>query len=189
MWLPVPRHVFGLEEFEQPVMPAFSTYARLFHPTEWRSRIGDEAAIQTDHPRLECFGDSHSLPDISREDIRDETMIDIVRTAQHFPLVRERHDWCHWPEDLFLEHRIVDRHAGKNGGLETERRHCHCFPTTQHLGAATNRTVNEFANSLLLGLRYERTEGCMWGETVAEDEGGHACDELRGEFKIGRAHV
>ena len=54
---PVGRDVLGLEEFQQPVVATLATQSAVLHAAERSGRVRDEAAVQTDHARLQRLGD------------------------------------------------------------------------------------------------------------------------------------
>src|SRR5437879_12904836 len=77
-WLPVRRDVLGFEELQQPLVRAFAADAALLDPTEGRRRVGDEAAVEPDHPRLDRLRNAKALRQISRVDIGGETAFGLV---------------------------------------------------------------------------------------------------------------
>src|SRR5205823_2107394 len=113
--LPVRGDVLGLEELQQPLVGAFAADAALLDPTEGSRGVGDEAAVESDHSRLDRLGNPKALRQISRVDVGGETAVGLVRVLDRLIDVPERHHRRDRPENLFLEDVLFRRDVAQHG--------------------------------------------------------------------------
>src|SRR5438270_13660495 len=80
-FLPVRRDVLGLEKLQQSLVAAFASDTALLDPAERCGRVGDEAAVQADHARLDRLGDCEALGQVARVYIGRQSTIRPVRNG------------------------------------------------------------------------------------------------------------
>src|SRR5262245_16298129 len=110
---PIHRYVLRLQELHQPLMRAFAADAGLLHATERRRRIGDEAAIEPDHAKVELFGDAHAAAQVLGVEIGDQAIFSVIGAADDLVLGLEGLQRRDRPEDLLVQHRSEERRVGK----------------------------------------------------------------------------
>ena len=155
--LPVGGDVLRLGKLQQPVVGTLAADAGLLHPAERRGRVGDQAAIQPDHARLERFGDPQPAAQVARVDVGHQAELRRVRPPDRVRLVGEPHHRRYRAEDLGVQDRGLRGHPVEQRRLVEEAAPVRLAAPGHHRGAvgdvapSTSSATLDLVSSLTSG--------------------------------------
>src|SRR5580704_7677300 len=136
--LPVHGDVLGLGVLQQTFVRALATQARLLHAAERRGRVGDDAAVDADHARLQRLRDPQRAPQVAAVQVRHQPVLGVVRHRDRLVLVGEPDDGCDRSENLLAEDAGPGRDAVEHGRLVVIPDPVRGVSAGQYLGAVAS---------------------------------------------------
>jgi len=114
----VDGEVFDGEVFLDAFEASFATVPGLLDATEGCRGVGDEPAVDPDHPDIQCFRDACGSRGVAGEEVGDQAVGGVVGNLDGFGFGAKGVDRGDRSEYLFVTDACMRGDVGQEGGLE-----------------------------------------------------------------------